>query len=60
MSLIKKLSLVTIILSFTTIISACSAEIGSEKWCDNMKEMPKGEWTMNDAGDFTKFCILRN
>ncbi len=60
MSLIKKLSLVTIILSFTTIITACAPEIGSEKWCDNMKEMPKGKWTMNDAGDFTKFCILRN
>lgn len=59
MLLIKKLSLITIILSFTAIITACTPEIGSDKWCDNMQEKPKGEWSMNEAGDFTKFCILR-
>ena len=57
---LKKLSLIAIILSFTATLTACAPEVGSEKWCDNMSETPKGEWSMNEAGDFTKFCILRN
>ena len=40
-------------------IAACSPEVGSEEWCDDMKEKPQGEWTVNDAKDFAKHCILR-
>lgn len=38
--------------------SACSPEVGSEKWCENMKEKPKGDWTAEQAKDFAKHCIL--
>jgi hypothetical protein len=37
-------------------LSSC-AKVGSEAWCDNMKETPKGEWSMDDATNFTKHCI---
>ena len=37
-------------------LSSC-AKVGSEAWCENMKETPKGEWSMDDATDFTKHCI---
>ncbi len=40
-------------------ISACSAEVGSKEWCDQMKEKPKGDWTSNEAGEFAKNCILK-
>ncbi len=40
------------------IVSACAPEIGSDKWCEQLKEKPKGDWTANEAGDFTKHCIL--
>ena len=40
-------------------IAGCSPEVGSEDWCDDMKEKPKGEWTVNMAKDFAKYCILR-
>ena len=40
-------------------IAACSAEVGSKEWCEQMKEKPKGEWTSNEAGEFAKNCILK-
>ncbi len=40
-------------------LSACTAEVGSDKWCTNMKEKPKGEWTANEASDFAKHCIMK-
>ena len=39
-------------------LGACSPEIGSEQWCDNMKEKPKGEWTGNEVTDYTKHCLF--
>ncbi len=38
-------------------LSACT-EVGSEAWCEDMKEKPKGDWSANEAADFTKHCIL--
>lgn len=38
----------------------CSPEIGSEEWCTNMKEKPKGDWTTNEAADFTKHCLFKS
>ncbi len=39
-------------------LGACSPEVGSEKWCANMKEKPKGEWTANEATEYAKNCVL--
>ncbi len=39
-------------------LTACSPEVGSEDWCENMKEKDKGNWTANEAGDFAKHCIM--
>ena len=41
-----------------TLLSACSPEVGSKAWCEEMKKKPKGEWTANEAADFTKHCIF--
>ena len=38
--------------------TACSPEPGSEEWCKDMKEKPKGDWTANEAGTFAKSCVL--
>lgn len=38
--------------------TACSPEVGSKEWCDAMKEKSKGDWTVNQATDFAKHCIL--
>ncbi|MDF2155401.1 DUF3012 domain-containing protein [Vibrio sp. CAU 1672] len=41
----------------TTTLMACT-EVGSEEWCNDMKEKPKGEWTANEASDFAKHCVF--
>ena len=40
-------------------LTACSPEVGSEKWCENLKEKPKGEWTANEVKDFAKHCLIK-
>jgi hypothetical protein len=37
---------------------ACSPEVGSPEWCAQMKEMPKGDWTTNEASEFAKNCLF--
>ncbi len=39
-------------------ITACAPEVGSTKWCEAMKEKPKGDWTATEAKDFTKHCLF--
>ena len=36
---------------------ASCAKVGSERWCNNMKEKPKVEWSIEDATNFTKHCV---
>lgn len=38
---------------------ACSAEVGSDRWCNSMKKKEKGDWTANEAVDFAKHCIVK-
>ena len=40
-------------------ISACAPEVGSEKWCAQLKEKPKGDWSANEAGDYAKHCVFK-
>jgi hypothetical protein len=42
-------------LSFT----ACSPEVGSDEWCEKMKEKPKSEWTADEAKDYAKHCLFK-
>ena len=53
----KLLLLLTFSLSLI-FLSACAPEVGSEKWCAQMKEKKKGDWTANEAADFTKHCLF--
>ncbi|MCW8962670.1 MAG: DUF3012 domain-containing protein [Gammaproteobacteria bacterium] len=51
----------TILVSGLLLISVtgCAPEVGSEAWCNDLKEKPKGEWTANEAGEFAKSCIFK-
>lgn len=40
-------------------LAACSAEVGSDRWCNDLKEKPKGDWTVNEAKDYAKHCVFR-
>jgi len=37
---------------------ACAPEVGSERWCENMREKPRGDWSANEALDFARHCVL--
>ncbi len=39
-------------------LAACAPEVGSPKWCEAMKEKPRGDWTANEALDFARNCVL--
>jgi DUF3012 family protein len=54
----NKLLMITTLLFSMVLLSACAPEVGSEKWCTQMKEKLKGDWTVNEAADFTKHCIF--
>ena len=40
-------------------VGACSPKVGSEAWCENLAEKPKGDWSVNEAADYAKHCILK-
>ena len=56
--MLKKLTLLVVAAAFASLASACSPEVGSKEWCEDLKAKPKGEWSANEAADFTKHCIL--
>lgn len=39
-------------------LAGCSTGVGSDPRGEEMKARPKGERTVNEAGDFTKHCIF--
>ena len=39
-------------------LTACAPEVGSERWCGQMGETPKGDWTANEAADYARHCLL--
>ncbi len=44
---------------FVVGLTACAPEVGSEAWCKQMKEKPKGDWTANEAADYAKHCVFK-
>ena len=44
---------------FFLVLVACAPEVGSEDWCKQMNEKPKGDWTANEVADYAKHCIIR-
>lgn len=42
-----------------TQLIACSAEVGSEAWCADIKGKDKADWSASEAADYTKHCIFK-
>ncbi|MCI5221375.1 MAG: DUF3012 domain-containing protein [Candidatus Electrothrix sp. AR4] len=55
----KKCVCVMLLSGAALTLSGCLAEVGSERWCNNMKEKPKSDWTASEAVDFAKHCIIK-
>ena len=54
----KKLTALVALTLGLLLLTACSPEVGSKKWCQNMKTKDKGDWTAKEASDFLKHCII--
>nr|WP_087505140.1 DUF3012 domain-containing protein [Neiella marina] len=46
------------VLATCLLLAACAPKVGSEAWCEDMKEKPKGDWTANETADYTKHCVF--
>jgi hypothetical protein len=42
------------------LLAACNSapELGSAAWCEMMDTKPKSDWTLEDTGNYAKFCVL--
>lgn len=59
MSSFKKVSTtIALALLLSGGLAACSPEVGSPEWCEDMKQKDKGDWSSNEAADFAKSCLL--
>ncbi|MCW8907056.1 MAG: DUF3012 domain-containing protein [Sedimenticola sp.] len=58
MSIKTKTALLGITLLVALGLVGCAPEVGSEAWCQQMKEKPKGDWSANEAADFAKHCVF--
>lgn len=49
----------TVAIAILVTLTACAPKVGSEAWCNELKERSRGDWTLNETADFAKFCVLR-
>ena len=54
-----KFSAIALALALVTSLSGCAPEVGSEKWCKQMEDKPKGDWSANEAADYTKHSVFK-
>ena len=50
----------TILLTVLLSLVACAPEVGSKKWCEQLEEKDKGDWTANEVRDYARYCLLEN
>jgi outer membrane biogenesis lipoprotein LolB len=41
------------------LLTACAPKVGSPEWCEKMDAKPKGDWSLNEAKDYTKHCVFK-
>jgi hypothetical protein len=47
-----------VVVALTAWLTACAPEVGSPRWCEAMREKPRGDWTANEALEFARSCVL--
>ncbi|HED16518.1 MAG TPA: DUF3012 domain-containing protein [Gammaproteobacteria bacterium] len=52
------LSVITAIIFFI-VLAGCTPPVGSEAWCRHMKAKDAGDWSANEAADYTKHCLFQ-
>jgi len=57
MKLVKYIKRISVISAVALFAVACAPAVGSKEWCDDLEELPKSEWTENEALNYVKFCL---
>ena len=39
-------------------MGGCTPRVGSDAWCADMNDKPKGEWTLDEGKSYAKYCVL--
>ena len=48
----------TMLACVTALVVGCAPEVGSPRWCEAMREKPRGDWTANEALEFARSCVF--
>ncbi len=40
-------------------LAACKPEVGSDEWCQQIKDKSAGDITANEAADYAKHCVFK-
>jgi hypothetical protein len=54
----KTIGMCLVLFSLALLGGGCAPEVGSEAWCKQMNEKPKGDWSANEAADYAKHCVF--
>jgi hypothetical protein len=57
--MLSRLIVTALLLGAVLATAGCSPEVGSEAWCKQLKDKPKGDWTANEAKDFAAHCVFK-
>lgn len=53
-----KLVAYTLCLHAVFFINGCALLTGTELWCEYMEERPKTDWSLSEAADYAKHCVI--
>ena len=54
----RKVALSFTVVASISLLDACADKLGSEGWCDNLTETPKGIWSTRQVADYAKYCVV--
>jgi hypothetical protein len=40
-------------------LGACAHEVGSDGWCANLRDKPKGDWSASEATNYARYCLFK-
>lgn len=55
----KKTFVCVYVVLFCSVLTACSPEVGSVEWCEDMDKKAKSDWSMNDVKTYAENCVFR-
>jgi hypothetical protein len=57
---VNKITAALSVIVLASSLCACAPEVGSDAWCEDMVEKPKGDWSANEAAEFARSCVFKS